>query len=102
VATWISGSGWISLIIALSVAHFFFFCNVFRITRPSELLWAGTFILLMAITYAQELPMSITLGCIETLAVILIAREMKKPSYHGIFWKKCNPDLPQWWQRQHD
>ena len=32
------------------------------------------------------------------LAVVLIAREMKRPSYHGVGWRNINPDLPKWWK----
>ena len=38
----------IAFIIAFVIAHFFLFCNIFRIARPLELAWSGIFI---ALTY---------------------------------------------------
>ena len=37
---------WIGFVIAFVVAHFFLFCNVFRVARPLELAWSGLFIVL--------------------------------------------------------
>ncbi|CAK0748261.1 hypothetical protein CCP3SC1_1760005 [Gammaproteobacteria bacterium] len=37
---------WAGLLIGLVLGHFFLFCNVFRVTRQTELIWAGAFITL--------------------------------------------------------
>jgi hypothetical protein len=90
---------WMGLSIAVVTAHFFLFCNVFRISRRPELIWAGTFILLSTCTILTGLP-----GWVATIAVsllvaaVLIAREMKTPGYHGVGWGRINPDLRKWWE----
>jgi hypothetical protein len=87
-----------SLMIVFAVGHFFLFCNVFRISRRLELIWAGIFVTLSGATILTEFP-----GWFSTLAISfsatigVIAFEMKKPSYHGVGWKKINPNLKNWW-----
>lgn len=41
---------WAGAAVVCVVGHFFLFCNVFRIARASELIWAGTFVVLSACT----------------------------------------------------
>lgn len=90
-----------SLIIAVVVLHFFLFCNVFRISRPPELIWASVFIVLAGSTIITETPSWIVTYSISIfLSVFLIWREVKKPSYHGVCWKKWNPNLQEWWESQ--
>jgi lysylphosphatidylglycerol synthetase-like protein (DUF2156 family) len=84
------------------VVHFFLFCNVFRISRRSELVWAGTLILLVTVTsfttfpgWRWTIPMSLL------LTIVLVVLEMRKPSYHGIGWRRINPNLQKWWDQSH-
>ena len=87
----------ISFIIAFVVGHFFLFCNVFRISRVPELVWAGTFTGLTYCTITYSTPawaISILISLAVTTANIIL--EMRKPSYHGVFWERVNPQLKQW------
>jgi hypothetical protein len=85
-------------IIGFSVAHFFLFCNVFRIDRKPELLWAASFTLLVIANAFFGIPgWPITIAASLGMTVYLILREMKKPSYHGIGWRRINPQLQTWW-----
>lgn len=89
---------WIGFVVAFVLAHFFMFCNIFRVARPLELAWSGVFIALTYCTITVGiLSWAISIGgsLLATLAVILI--EMRKPSYHGILWQRINPGLPEWW-----
>lgn len=89
---------WVGGAVAFVVGHFFLFCNVFRIARTPELLWAGTFVLLSSATILWGLPgWPATFSASFLLACALIVREMRKPSYHGIAWRRVNPDLRKWW-----
>ena len=83
-----------SLIILLPVFHFFLFCNIFRIARNLELIWAFTFIILAYLT-SLEVITSWTVTSLLSLLIagILIRIEIKKPTYHGILWRKINPNL---------
>ena len=47
---------WAGMIIGFVVLHFFLFCNVFRISRPPELVWAAVFIVLSGFTILTEYP----------------------------------------------
>ena len=93
-----SRTWWISFIIAFVVGHFFLFCNVFRIARPLELIWASVFCVFTLCTLAYNVPtwpITVTISLIVTAVVIVI--EMKKPSYHGVGWRWINPKLREWW-----
>lgn len=105
IGTYVLGrySWWAGLIILFVVGHFFLFCNVFRIARKSELIWAGTFELLTASTILWEIPgWLITIGSSLLLTTFLVILEMRKPSYHGIFWQRLNPDLLEFWNAKQE
>jgi len=90
---------WPGLVIAFVVGHFFLFCNVFRISRGLELIWALNFIVLTRFTIVNGFPSwtaTVSLSLAVTFAVIGIG--LRKPSYHGIGWRRVNPKLPQWWE----
>jgi hypothetical protein len=90
---------WIGFVIAFVTAHFFLFCNVFRISRPLELCWAGVFCLLAGSTIAADWPgwpVAIAGSLVGTLTVLVLG--IRAPDYHGVLWQRLNPDLPQWWE----
>lgn len=93
--------GRIAFIIGFTVAHFFLFCNVFRISRPLELAWAAVFV---ALCYASfqwgQPPWMATAGMSFAVTNMVIMRAIQKPSYHGIGWRTINPRLPDWWEQQ--
>ena len=85
--------------IAFVVVHFFLFCNVIRMSRALELIWAFHFLALAAATAIFSLPgwPSTYLLCL-LVTVIAVSIEMTRPSYHGVGWKRINPRLPDWWE----
>src|SRR5262245_41574484 len=86
-------------IIGMPTAHFFLFCNVFRISRPPELIWAGLFVALVAATLLWGGPGWAATAIVSVCAAAAaIAFEMRKASYHGVFWRTVNPRLPVWWE----
>jgi hypothetical protein len=91
--TWYAG-----FIIGFPVVQFFLFCNVFRIDRKLELLWATVFVILVITTVKFGVPgwpLTIVLSLMMTK--YLIFQEMKSPNYHGIGWQKINPRLHARW-----
>lgn len=93
--------GWIGLAIAFVVGHFFLFCNVLRMSRPPELIWAVAFALLAlgaAVTEAISWPMVFVVS--TGLTVVLAVNEMRRPCYHGVGWQRVNPRLPGWWEAE--
>ncbi len=92
---------WAGMVIGFVVGHFFLFCNVFRIARKPELIWAAVFIVLIGATVQTGWPgWTVAFSMSFIVAVLLIYLEMQKPSYHGIFWTKFNPGLREWWEKQ--
>ena len=92
---------WLGFTIAFVFAHFFLFCNVFRIARIPELIWAVVFASLAGATIVTGMPGWIATATVSVaLSIVLIALEAKKPSYHGVAWRKINPRLPDWWESQ--
>ncbi|MDH4324805.1 MAG: hypothetical protein OEW90_11760 [Betaproteobacteria bacterium] len=87
-----------ALALLFTLAHFFLFCNVLRMSRPLELLWAALFVVLAASTILVGFPpWSYTLSAMLAVTVILAVVQVLRPSYHGVLWQRVNPDLPQWW-----
>jgi hypothetical protein len=82
---------WIVLVV---VAHFFLFCNTFRIRRNFEFFWAGTFLLNVGVWLWRE-----RLDCLSVLAIqlpitaCLLLAEIRSRRYHGIFAARINPRL---------
>ena len=90
------------LIIGCVVLHFFLFCNVFRITRAPELIWAAAFVLLTSLTILTGHPGWLaTLIVSLALSTCLIWRATMRADYHGIYWQQWNPKLLEWWESQH-
>lgn len=90
---------WIGVAIVFAVTHFFVFCNVVRLARPLELTWAATFVTVATITVVLEAwSWPVTLGLSLILSIALVTMELRKPSYHGAFWRQINPGLSQWWE----
>lgn len=81
------------------VGHFFLFCNVFRVARSLELAWSFGFLALAFCSVWFGVPSwPATFGLAAASSLVVIGLEMRKPSYHGIFWRRINPGLLEWWQ----
>jgi hypothetical protein len=90
---------WPGIAIGFVIAHFFIFCNLVRMDRSSELVWACLFVILAAsITLAGRPQWPLTLAIAFVVTACLVFLEIRKPSYHGVFWQRINPNLPQWWE----
>lgn len=88
-----------SYIMLFIVVHFFIFCNVLRMSRKPELIWASAFVLMCAFSLRTEL-ISLQWVFVLSLALtlLLIGLELKKGSYHGVFWRRFNPKLENWFR----
>lgn len=91
----------IGAIIAIVVLHFFLFCNVFRMSRALELIWAAAFLFLATALFAEIINLLVAVSLSLLCTVVVIAVEMTKPSYHGVWWRRINPGLPAWWEANH-
>lgn len=89
------------MILLAVVGNFFLFCNVFRVARALELIWAGFALVLTVTTAVTGFPnWPLTAVCCGLATALVIVYEMKKPSYHGVGWRTINPDLKTWWDAQ--
>ena len=86
---------------AFVLLHFFLFCNVVRMSRPLELLWAAAFAGLVVAYDRQLLTWPLLFGIAAALTVVLSIVEMRMPSYHGLGWRRINPQLESRWRAQH-
>jgi hypothetical protein len=83
--------GSFSLVFAVALGHFFLFCNVFRIDRKCELIWAATFVAnVFAWTAWGTFRWTIVLAIQLPITVFLIALEMTRPRYHRIGAHRIN------------
>lgn len=92
---------WLGGAMAFVIAHFFLFCNVVRMERSRELAWAGLFVAFAFSTSQTGWPSwPITFALAFVVSALLVVLEMRKPSYHGVFWRQINPGLLAWWKVQ--
>ena len=89
---------WAGVAVAFVVGHFFLFCNVLRMSRPPELVWAVAFagMAVTAVVFGAVSWPAVFAGS-ATLTVVLVVIECRRPSYHGVGWRRLNPRLPAWW-----
>jgi len=89
---WIAEFAWL---IPFVLLHFLAFCNVFRIQRSLELIWALSFVINAGLWLTDFTPMALL--CLFatqlplTFGLLIIA--LNRPDYHGIFCHRLNPHL---------
>lgn len=89
---------WFGIAIGFVVLHFFLFCNVLRMSRDLELIWAGVFAALAVATSQGLMPWPVVFAVSLVATAIVAFIETRRPSYHGVGWQKLNPRLPEWWR----
>lgn len=83
--------GSFALLFPFIVAHFFLFCNGFRVRRSYELIWAAAFVANFAVwTAAGEFSWWSVLLTQAPVTVAVIAAEVMSSRYHGIGCR-CEP-----------
>jgi len=89
---------YLGLIVIYVVGHFLLYCNVFRVSRPPELIWAFLFVMLSGLTILLGKPgWTVTVVCSILSTIVILLIEIRRPSYHGILWERLNPNLKNWW-----
>ncbi|BBM87844.1 hypothetical protein [Candidatus Uabimicrobium amorphum] len=77
-------------IIPLVVGHFFLFCNVFRVRRNLELLWAAVFCGNIIVHFYTHFSWTTVLMVQIPATVLVITLQIISPNYRGIFYKWKN------------
>ncbi len=86
--------GTLALVFPVTLAHFFLFCNVFRLRRSYELIWTGAYLVNLGYWILfRELAWAEVLALQTPLTLILIVAEARSSRYHGVFWRKLNTEL---------
>lgn len=79
-------------VIPFAVGHFFLFCNVFRIQRNREIVWAVLAVMqVTAWTLANALDWRWVLVVQTPITIVIIWLEMCGEKYHGICARHINP-----------
>lgn len=90
----------LSLIVLFVVCHFFLFCNIIRMSRIPELIWAANFLVFcVGSIQLNLLSLKMVFLISVVLTLVLTVYEFQKPSYHGVFWQKLNPNLKIWFEK---
>ena len=84
--------GDLAMLPAVVLVHFFLFCNVFRVRRSYELIWAASFIVnLLAWQALGQFGWRGVLLTQAPITLLAIAVEMKSNRYHGVGCRWINP-----------
>ena len=76
------------------VGHFFLFCNVFRVRRTYELIWAAMFLLNTGYWLNHDaMGWNPTLLWQLPVTLVAIIAELRSANYHGIGARRINPKL---------
>lgn len=91
---------WIGVAVGFVVGHFFLFCNVLRMSRGPELIWAGVFVALAGAAIWGVIAWPWVFVASGVITAVLAGVEMRRACYHGVGWRRINPVLPQWWAKR--
>ncbi|SKA85421.1 hypothetical protein SAMN02745166_01144 [Prosthecobacter debontii] len=81
-------------IVPVVVGHFFLFCNVFRVWRNREFLWAALFVLnVFYHALHGHLSWWPVTGWQLIVTLMVIGSEIRSPWYHGVGATWLNPRL---------
>jgi len=84
----------LSWFVAIVATHFFLFCNIFRVMRRRELIWAAIFVLNVAFwILLGSLDWFNVLACQLPVSAGVIAWEIRATRYHGVLADRLNPAL---------
>ena len=105
-ALWRTGWAVAAAAVVGVVGHFFLFCNVLRMARVLELIWAAVFVAVMALwvlalPWVAALGWGVPGGLVACVTAVLVCLQVRRADYHGVGWRYFNPGLPAWFAAQH-
>jgi hypothetical protein len=97
-AWWLTAQiGEIAWALPVALGHFFLFCNVFRVARAGELVWAAIFVIqASAWATVDRLSWPVVVGLQAPVTLVVILLEVRSPRYHGVLARQINPRLDEW------
>lgn len=72
------------------LGHFFLFCNVFRVPRKPELVWAAAFLVLSAACLISDVSILHAMWLVLPVTAGVLLYSICLPTYHGIFSRTDN------------
>lgn len=66
------------------LGHFFLFCNVFRVPRKPELIWAGCFITIATVCLVADVSLLHAIWMVLPITAAVLIYAVRLPTYHGI------------------
>lgn len=66
------------------LGHFFLFCNLFRVRRLPELVWAGGFLTLVVACLIANVSVLHAMWLVLPLTAGVLIYSIRRPDYHGI------------------
>ncbi len=83
--TWgLSAIGPIAWCFPFVLGHFFLFCNVFRVPRKPELVWAASFIMIATTCLIIDQPIWCSMIAVLPVTIGVMVYAIRLPTYHGI------------------
>ncbi len=81
-------------LVPAAAGHFFLFCNVFRVRRRHELIWAGVFVLNTGWWMSGDcLEWFPPVACQTPLTIAILTTGIRSRDYHGMLALTLNPHL---------
>ena len=81
----------LAILVPFTLGHFFLFCNVFRVRRLPELVWAGVFLLNAGAWLLNGSFSWLGVCAVQLpLTAFLLWRETRMPWYHGVMCRRWN------------
>lgn len=75
------------------LGHFFLFCNLFRVPRRPELVWAGCFIALAFTCLVLDRSILNAMWMVLPITAGVLLYAVRLPTYHGVGSTKHAPTL---------
>lgn len=66
------------------LGHFFLFCNIFRVPRKPELIWAGAFLVIAFGCLIADASILHALWLVLPITVAVLVYSVRLPTYHGV------------------
>jgi hypothetical protein len=87
--------GQVGLLLPVVLGHFFLFCNVFRVPRRGELIWAGLFVVNVCLLAYFGLFVWWQVALLQLpVTVLVVTLAVLRRDYHGLGWSKIRPHRP--------
>jgi len=76
--------GSVAWVVPFVLGHFFLFCNVFRVPRKPELVWAGGFITIASICLIVDVSLLHAMWLVLPVTACVLSHSIRLATYHGI------------------